>query len=287
MRLIGILVLLAGIGLAGGALYYANGLFAKYQAYANQPAKTVPGETITKIIEEETIPVIVASATIRYGERVEEHHVRIIDWPADSVPQGAFTSPEDLIGDIMAERRVAMRQIDSGAPILESMVTGFGEDSRMAMRLGEGRRAFSIPINALSGVAGFVAPGDRVDIMLTESTDGSLKSRIILRDMQVIAVDQTSEEARRNARVGSTATLDVSTREAQILSVAQSVGKLTLTLRGAGDISDRDEDVEPVSFADIRGEVKQAPQAAPQAAKPKTVVRVRKGATDTTSYTFD
>ncbi|MEO0429155.1 MAG: Flp pilus assembly protein CpaB [Pseudomonadota bacterium] len=282
-------MLLAGIGLAGGAIYYANNLFAKYQAYANQPPKTVnvPGETITKVIEEETIPVIVASQTIRYGERVDEQHIRIIDWPADSVPQGAFTSPEDLIGDIMAERRVAMRQVDAGAPILESMVTGFGEDSRMAMRLGEGRRAFAIPINALSGVAGFVAPGDRVDIMLTESTDGALKSRIILRDMQVIAVDQTSEEARRNPRIGSTATLDVSTREAQILAVAQSVGKLTLTLRGAGDISDRDKEVEPVSFADIRGEVQQKKKAAPKPQRQKTVVRVRKGAGDMTSYTFE
>ncbi|MEM7497359.1 MAG: Flp pilus assembly protein CpaB [Pseudomonadota bacterium] len=286
MRLIGILVLLAGIGLAGGALYYANGLFAKYKDYASRPPQTVPGETITKVIEEETIPVIVASQTIKYGERVDEHHVRIIDWPADSVPQGAFTSPEDLIGDIMAERRVAMRQVDAGAPILESMVTGFGEDSRMAMRLGEGRRAFSIPINALSGVAGFIAPGDRVDIMLTESTQGELKSRIILRDMQVIAVDQQAEEARRRARVGSTATLDVSTREAQILAVAQSVGKLTLTLRGAGDISDREEEVAPVSVADVRGDVKAQPkQQAP--ARPKTVVRVRKGASDTESYTFD
>ncbi|MEM7526648.1 MAG: Flp pilus assembly protein CpaB [Pseudomonadota bacterium] len=286
MRLIGILVLLAGIGLAGGALVYANKLFAKYELLASQPPKVeqIPGETITKVVEEETIPVIVAASTIKYGARVEEQHVRIIDWPADSVPQGAFTSPEDLIGDIMAERRVAMRQIDEGAPILESMVTGFGEDSRMAMRLGEGRRAFSIPINALSGVAGFIAPGDRVDIMLTESTAGVLKSRVILRDMLVIAVDQQSEQMRRDARVGRVATMDVSTREAQILSVAQSVGKLTLTLRGAGDISDRDEDVDPVTFADIRGEVKKVEK---KQAAPKTVVRVRKGTGGTESYTFD
>ncbi|MEM8595473.1 MAG: Flp pilus assembly protein CpaB [Pseudomonadota bacterium] len=280
MRLIGILVLILGIGLAGGALYYANKVFAKYQTAQARPA---PVQETAEPELPATVPVIVASETIKYGARVDEQHIRIIDWPAASVPQGAFTSPEDLIGDIMTERRVAMRQIDAGAPILESMVTGFGEDSRMAMRLAEGRRAFPIPINALSGVAGFISPGDRVDIMLTEGSSGTLSSRIILRDMQVIAVDQKVQQNALSPRVGSTATLDVSTREAQILAVAQSLGRLTLTLRGAGDISDRDEEVAPVTFDDIRGvkkEVKKAPAA------PKTTVRVRRG-TGVDTVTFD
>ncbi|MEM9781679.1 MAG: Flp pilus assembly protein CpaB, partial [Pseudomonadota bacterium] len=164
MRLIGILVLIVGIGLAGGSLYYANQVFSKYQQTRVADIKTEPERAGPP-----TVPVIVASRQVAYGAPIVEDMIRVIDWPANSVPDGAFASPEDLIGDIMQERRVALRQMEPDEPILQAKVSGFGEDSRMAMMLQEGRRAFSLPIDALSGVAGFIGPGDRVDILLTET----------------------------------------------------------------------------------------------------------------------
>ncbi|MGF1551374.1 MAG: Flp pilus assembly protein CpaB [Paracoccaceae bacterium] len=243
MRLIGILVLVVGVGLAGGALYYAKGILAKQQS---QPKVVVE--------QAETVPVIVAAENIDYGQPIEEALIRIVDWPAVSVPQGAFASPEDLVGDINSERRVALRKIDAGEPILESKVTGFGEDSRIAMMLREGRRAFSISIDVTSGVAGFVSPGDRVDILLTDrNKDGGLVSRVVLSNVQVIAVDQRAQTSGLTPKVGRTATVDVSAREAQKLALAQQIGRLSLILRGARDFVAIDEKDSTVDLDDLRG----------------------------------
>ncbi|MEO1776328.1 MAG: Flp pilus assembly protein CpaB [Pseudomonadota bacterium] len=263
MRLIGVLVLLVGIGLAGGALFYAKKVLSSYQTQATAaPAQSAPA----------TVPVIVAAERIDYGQEIEESLVKIIDWPAAAVPQGAFTSPEDLIGDVMSERRVALRVIEANEPVLEAKVSGFGEDSRIAMLLGEGRRAFSLPINAVSGVAGFISPGDRVDILFAERVDGNLTSRVILADVLVIAVDQTSQgNTSLGPRVGRTATVEVDAREAQKLSLAQQIGSLSLTLRGAGDVAKEGEENSTVSIDDIRG-VSREEEAAPE----RRTVRVRR-----------
>lgn len=262
MRLIGILVLLAGVGLAGGALMYANKVFSKYQ---NRQVEAVTAQP-------ETVPVIVAAEKIDYGQPIEENLIKIIDWPAVSVPQGAFTSPEDLIGDVMQERRIALRIIEANEPVLEAKVSGFGEDNRIAMMLKEGRRAFSLPINAISGVAGFIAPGDRVDILFTETVNGMLTSRVILANVQVIAVDQEVQTGSRlSPRVGRTATIEVDARDAQKLTLAQQIGKLSLTLRGAGDVAGGSEDTT-INVDDLRG-VQSVEEVAPE----RRTVRVRRG----------
>ncbi|MEL6264811.1 MAG: Flp pilus assembly protein CpaB [Pseudomonadota bacterium] len=274
MRLIGILVLIVGIGLAGGSLYYANKVFSKYQQQ-----RVVQAEPVEQV---STVPIIVASERIDYGAPIEESMIRIIDWPSASVPPGAFTSPEDLIGDIMQERRVALRAIESGEAILETKVSGFGEDSRMAMMLREGRRAFALPIDALSGVAGFIAPGDRVDILLSEKSGGSLKSRVIMADVLVIAVDQRSQGTSVLApKVGRTATVDVSAIDAQKLSLAQQIGRLSLTLRGAGDVAQEGEQGQTVDVNDL---FNIEPEAVP--VDNSTRVRVRRG-NNVTEQAFD
>lgn len=244
MRLVGVGVLLVGIGLAGGALFYANKVFSKYK---NQ-------QVATETAKPQTVPVIVAAEKIDYGQEIEESLIKIIEWPASSVPQGAFTSPDDLIGDVMQERRVALRVMEPGEPVLEAKVSGFGEDNRIAMMLGEGRRAFSLPIDAISGVAGFIAPGDRVDILFTEKVNGQLTSRVILADVTVIAVDQRMQTGSISGpQVGRTATIEVDARDAQKLTLAQQIGKLSLTLRGAGDIAKDGEENTTISVDDIRG----------------------------------
>ncbi|MEM6971359.1 MAG: Flp pilus assembly protein CpaB [Pseudomonadota bacterium] len=277
MRLIGILVLIVGIGLAGGSLYYANQVFSKFQQ--QRVTETVPQETGPA-----TVPVIVAASRVEYGAPIVEDMIRVIDWPANSVPDGAFASPEDLVGDIMQERRVALRPMEVGEPILQAKVSGFGEDSRMAMLLQEGRRAFSLPIDALSGVAGFIGPGDRVDILLTENQGGGLISRVVLADVLVIAVDQRQESTTGvGPRLGSTATLDVSAREAQKLNLAQQIGRLSMTLRGAGDVAKEGEEGSVIGLDDLRGVERQEAGPAVQ----RTTVRVRRGTGGTQTITID
>jgi len=263
MRVIGVLVLLVGIGLAGGALYYANKVFAQFQ---NQQSTEIAAREAAPA----TVPVIVAAKSIEYGQQIEEPLIRVIDWPANSVPQGAFASPEDLVGDIMSERRVALRPMEPGEPILEAKVSGFGEESRIAMMLGEGRRAFSLPIDAVSGVSGFVSPGDRVDILMTETIKGNLMSRVVMENVLVIAVDQRAQSTGLQARVGRTATVDVSARDAQKLALAQQVGRLSLTLRGAASAGS-EVDARPVDLRELRGDPEE------EEAAPSNVVRVRRG----------
>ncbi|MEO0819962.1 MAG: Flp pilus assembly protein CpaB [Pseudomonadota bacterium] len=270
MRLIGILVLLLGIGLAGGALYYANKVFSQYKQV--NVVDTGPG----------TVPVIVATEKIEFGKPIKESMIRIVDWPETSVPQGAFTSPEDLIGDSTTEKRVALRAIEPDEPILEAKVSGFGEDSTMSIMLGENKRAFSLPIDAVSGVAGFITPGDRVDIILTEGSGGDLVSRVILQNVLVIAVDQTSRKDSVSARIGRTATVEVNARQASKLALAQQLGRLSLTLRGVGQEVSED-DLAPVSIRDITGEVEEVEEKAPVA----RTVRVRRGGGDAEDVRVD
>ena len=94
-----------------------------------------------------------------------------------------------------------LRTIEPGELILQSKVTGFGGSSRMATRVAEGKRALTIPINAISGVAGHVQPGDRVDVLNTRPINGQLTTSVILQNILVIATDQRSNtEIDRGAR---------------------------------------------------------------------------------------
>jgi pilus assembly protein CpaB len=129
------------------------------------------------------------------------------------------------------------------------------------MNLNSGMRAVSISIDAVSGVAGFVAPGDRVDILLTRTQQGRLVSSVILQDITIIATDQSSNSEMTRARLGSTVTVEVNTVQAQKLALARQVGKLSLTLRGIGEVTDEvlapPVTVESLSDFD---EVEQAPE---------------------------
>ena len=105
--------------------------------------------------------------------------------------------------------------------------------------------AVSISIDAVSGVAGFVAAGDRVDILLTRTQEGRLVSSVLLQDITIIAVDQSANSEATRARLGRTVTVEVDTIQAQKLALARQVGKLSLTLRGIGETND--EVLKPVT----------------------------------------
>ena len=102
----------------------------------------------------------------------------------------------------------------------------------MAMNLSPGMRAVSIKIDAVSGVAGFVAAGDRVDILLTRTPQGQLVSSVILQDITVIAVDRRANAETTRARIWRTVTVEVDTVQAQKLALEQQMGTLSLTLHG-------------------------------------------------------
>ena len=222
MRIIAVLVLVFGVALSGGALFFASEYF-----------KTMKASMATR--GPETVRVLVAKRELEYGTQLAPKDLQWVEWPQAAVPPGSFTSVEALLGEKGDQRRVVLRTIEPGEPVLQSKISKLGEAPRMSMNLGEGKRAVAISVDASAGVAGFVAPGDRVDIMLIRDIDDQLVSSIIMQDVPVIATDQRASTETMGARVFRMVTVEVDIAAAQKLALAQQVGRLSLTLRGFGE----------------------------------------------------
>lgn len=222
MRIIAILVLVFGVALAGGSVFLASKYYDEMKASMAQQGP-------------DTVRVLVSKHALAYGATLSSENLQWVEWPKAVVPPGAFTSVEALFGADHKERRIVLRSIEPGEPILEAKITKFGESPRVAMNLGDGMRAVSIRIDDVTGVAGFVAPGDRVDILLTRTIEGQLVSSVILQEITVIAIDQQLSTETTRAQLGRTVTFEVNTEQAQKLALAQQVGRLSLTLRGFGE----------------------------------------------------
>jgi pilus assembly protein CpaB len=267
MRLVAILVLCLGIALAGSATFLLREFYAGQAMMAARPAGP------------ETVRVLAAKQALGYGDRLDlamaEERLRWVTWPKNAVPEGAFTTGEELLGPDRAETRTVLRTIEPGELVLKSKVTGFGETVRVASRVTEGKRAFTIPINAVSGVAGLVAPGDRVDILLTRSIAGDITTSIILQNVLVIATDQMANTETSGARVARTATVEVDPTDASKLALSQQVGKLSLSLRGMHEAVEAR--IEPVSIGDLPDQPQVIPPEPAPLPPPPTRVTVRKG----------
>lgn len=271
MRLVALLVLVFGVALAGGAIFFASEAFRAREA-ALLRRNTGP----------ETVGVLVAGETLEYGEALVESSVRIVQWPRNAVPDGAFTDAQALIGTDPDEPRYVLRSIGKGEPIISAKLSDFGERPRVVSTLPSGMRAMSIRIDAVSGVAGFVAPGDRVDIVLTRSVGRELTSSIVLQDIQIIAVDQKSDTEAASPRLGRVATVAVTTEDSLRLTAAQNAGKLSLVLRGSEEVGTTD--IGPIRASDLSGE---APVVEPTPVPSNdTAVRVRRGADDPSTEIF-
>lgn len=228
MRIIFVLVLIVGVGLAAFAVSVAMDRFDQYQtAIAQQRDAIVP-----------TTDVFVVTRQVRYGEPIRQGDVRAIRWPADHVPFGAFTSMEDLFPTGSDEPRIALRVMEADEPVLISKVTAPGEDAGVASRLEAGKRALALRVDVTSGVSGFLRPGDRVDVYWTGSgRDGDRITRLIRSNVQIIAIDQITDEDRNNPTVARTITVMADPSDIAALTQAQASGNLTLALVGVGDES--------------------------------------------------
>ncbi len=189
-----------------------------------------------RIAEEQQLTrIVVATQPLEFGSALTPENLRMQNFPAGSVPAGAFNSLEDA----MQGGRVALRPIVPGEPVLSDKVSGSGGRAVLSTLLPEGMRAVSIPVSAVSGVSGFVRPGDIVDILLTRQIPGLGATAqdqmvdIIMEGVQVLAIDQVASEAEgaQNPQVGSTAVVQVDQFGAQKLVLANRVGQLSLALR--------------------------------------------------------
>ncbi|HKC32455.1 MAG TPA: Flp pilus assembly protein CpaB, partial [Xanthobacteraceae bacterium] len=177
--------------------------------------------------------IVVASRQLRFGNELSASVLREMPWPADAVPQGAFRSIPEVL---TAGKRVVLTAIEANEPVLASKITGLGQRATLSATIGEGHKAVTIRVNDVDGVAGFVLPGDRVDVMLSRQLEkNSAINDVVLKNTRVLAVDQLADERSDKPSVAKAVTLEVDLAGAQKLSLASQVGTLSLALRKAGD----------------------------------------------------
>ena len=203
MRMLFGLVLLAGIALAGGAVYLAKDRIGEYQM-ANAQAQAALAQIVP------TVNVFVADKPLKYGQQLKRDDVRQVAWPQNAIPEGAFIDPEILFPENNDELRVVLRAIEKDEAIMAVKVTEPGQDTGLTSRLERGTRAFTIKVDVSSGVSGFLRPGDRVDVYWTGriNIEGASQrgsgdvTKLIQAGIQLIAIDQSAGGERRGGDEG-------------------------------------------------------------------------------------
>lgn len=257
MRIIALIILIFGVALAGGAVFFASDRYEKLQAALQQQAAAVQPAAPTV----ETVPVVVAAQKLQYGQTLTAKNLKIVQFSKGSAPENAFSKIEDLISE--GEKRIVLRNIGLSEPIVKSKITGFGERATISAQLTPGMRAFTLRIDSVSGVAGFLLPNDRVDIFLTRNDVDGLAANLLMQNVKVIAIDQFSDKESNQARVARTATVEVSPKDAQALALAQQVGRMSLSLRQIDEVETND-DPSVIRLEDII-QTEKAPEPAPVA----------------------
>src|SRR5262245_11995221 len=202
------------------------GLAAAYMArdWIQRQAVAVPSPTTT---------IVVAAAPLGFGTDLTRDNVTEIPWAAGALPQGAFATREDLLKE---GRRAALTPIQASELILTTKITGPGQRASLSALIEQGNKAVTVRVDDVKGVAGFVLPGDRVDVVLIrqEGQGPGQFSDILVQHVKVLAVDQITNERQDKPTVARAVTLEVSTEQAQKILLASNVGKLSLILRQAG-----------------------------------------------------
>jgi pilus assembly protein CpaB len=181
--------------------------------------------------------LVVAGSDIDLGSRLTPAMLKAVEWPAGSMPKGAFSNPAEL------DSRVLRTSVLSGEPILESKLAPVGSKGGLSAVVTEGKRAMTVRVNDVIGVAGFALPGNYVDIIVNTQEEGAKGasnkdqtiSKIVLEHILVLAVAQEVGRDETKPKVVSAVTVEVTPDQAEKLDLARSVGSLSLVLRNQID----------------------------------------------------
>jgi len=230
-----IVLLVGALIIAGVTAFMAKSMFsgaAAPQAQASQQVVAGP-------------EVLVATRTLPVGTIIDAEAFRYQPWPQGLVQPAYFTrgeqggDPQSLIGTVVRN------EITAGQPLTQGAIVRPGERGFLAAALGPGMRAVTVGVSATSGVAGFVFPGDRVDLVLTQEVEGGgdgpplRVSETIVRNIRVLAVDQRlnarDEQGNQVAQTVATVTFEATPKISEKIAVAQTIGQLSLSLRSLAD----------------------------------------------------
>ncbi len=192
------------------------------------------------------VEVLVAQRALPVGTILDPGALKFVAWPEELVEGAYYLKAETDLNSLQGT--VVRFAIPAGQPITQGALVKPGDRGFLAAALGPGMRAVTVPVQAQNAVAGFVFPGDRVDLILTQNIEGGgdgppLKvSETVLRNLRVLATDQqtdrqTDEEGRTVVSTYSTVTVEATPSIAEQISVAQEIGDISLSLRSLADSS--------------------------------------------------
>ena len=222
----------------------------------------------TQQVTETRTTIVAAAKQLPFGTPLTDDTVQEIPWAAPVTPAGAFSSKQALFKD---GGRITLATIQQNELILSSKITGPGQRASLSTLIDKDKRAITIRVDDVRGVAGFILPNDRVDVVLIRSASDSSGGRIselLLQDVKVIAIDQISTEEKGHPVVAKAVTLEVTPNQAQKISLATNVGSLSLILRKAGDADVvANSRVTETDLSEHEARVVAPPAPAPQPAK--------------------
>ena len=181
--------------------------------------------------------IVVANRPLRFGDELNSSALREMPWPQDALPAGAFGK----VADLTTAKRIVLMPIDVNEAVLATKITGPGQRATLSAVLGDGMKAVTVRVNDVEGVAGFVLPGDHVDVVLTRQGEkNNAATDVVIEDVRVLAIDQLADERSEKPSVVKAVTLEVNVIDGEKVALAATVGTLSLLLRKAGELSDGD-----------------------------------------------
>lgn len=255
------------VSLGASAVLGLAALVVAKTVLPNQAAAKSPSVAAAQV---EGVPVVVAAKDMKYGDRLAADSLKLVRMPADTVPQGAFSTIAAVLSADKGGAPIVLTPIAAREPLLPAKLSGPGARPSVAAEIKDGMRAYTIKVSDVSGVGGHALPGDRVDVVLMrdlapDSPMHNYASEVVLQDVRVLAVDLNADLQSDKPASPSTATLEVSVADSQKLAVAADLGKLSLALRktGAAEVAATSVVRSSSAFAIGRGGGGAAPAAKP------------------------
>ena len=233
--------------------------------------------------------ILVARKALPVGTIIDQEALTFQPWPSELMQEAYYTEggPDSDMTKLLGT--VVRNPITAGQPVTRGALVGPNDRGFLAAALGPGMRAVTVPVSATSGVAGFVFPGDRIDLVLTQEVAGGgdgppLKvSETIVRNLRVLAVDQritgVNEEGKTEAKPYANVTFESTPRIAEKIAVAQSIGMLSLSLRSIAD------NAAELERAVATGEVKMPEGANPADERRMLLAVANRPADNSTTFT--
>ena len=195
----------------------------------------------TTVVKTNVTPIVVAATEIPYGVKLDESMIKLISWPESTLPQGAYTSKEQVIN------RITMNKFYADEIITEKRISEHFAGSTLSALIAKEYRALTVRVDDVVGVAGFILPGNRVDILTTklDRTANLADTHTLLENIKVLAVDQEVSTDKEKPAIVRAVTLELKPEQAEIIVKSMQEGSIQLTLRNPLDSSLADIPAKP------------------------------------------